>query len=99
MDKQISGSGDVTRTTLAVLFIATLIVASFWVVHPFLTSFVWATTIVVSTWPILVRVQTLLWHRRGLAVGVMTLLLLLVFVLPFTLATATVVGRADEIAG
>ncbi len=97
-DKQISASGDVTRTTLAVLFIAILIVASFWVVHPFLTSFVWATTIVVSTWPILLRLQTMFWHRRGLAVGMMTLMLLLILIVPFTLAIVTVVGHAEDIA-
>jgi predicted PurR-regulated permease PerM len=99
MDMQIPGSKDVTRTTLAVLFIAILIVASFWVVRPFLTSFVWGTTIVVSTWPILLRVQAVMWHRRGLAVAVMTIMLLLILIVPFTLAIATVVGHTDDITG
>ncbi len=97
MDRQIPGRVDVTRATLAVLFIATLIVASFWVVRPFLISFVWATTIVVSTWPILLRVQAIAWQRRGIAVAFMTLMLLLILIVPFTLAIATVLGHADEI--
>jgi predicted PurR-regulated permease PerM len=99
MDIETSGPKDVTRTTLAVLFIAMLIVASFWVVRPFLTSFVWATTIVVSTWPILLRVQAILWQRRGLAVAVMTVILLLVLIVPCTLAIGTVIGHTDDIAG
>ena len=33
---------DLTRTTLAVLCIGVLIAANFWILKPFLTSFVWA---------------------------------------------------------
>jgi predicted PurR-regulated permease PerM len=43
---------DVTRTTLIVLFIGILIAACFWVVRPFVTAFIWATMIVVATWPL-----------------------------------------------
>ena len=35
-----------------------------------------ATTLVVATWPIMLRVQRRLWNKRGLAVAVMTLALL-----------------------
>src|SRR5207249_5560374 len=70
-------SRDLSRATLAVLFIAGMIVASFWVLRPFLPAFVWATMIVVATWPLMLRVQSALWDRRGLAVAVMTVVLLL----------------------
>ena len=40
---------DLTRTTLAVLFIGVLIAASFWVLRPFLPALIWATMIVVAT--------------------------------------------------
>jgi predicted PurR-regulated permease PerM len=42
-------------------------------------------------------VQTRLWGRRGLAVAVMTLVMLLVFFVPFTLAIVAIVQNADEI--
>jgi predicted PurR-regulated permease PerM len=51
----------------------------------------------VATWPAMLRVQARLWGRRGLAVTVMTLLLLLLFVVPLTLAIVTIVGNADEL--
>lgn len=98
MNNKVSLAQDVTRTTLAVLFIGILIAASFWVLRPFLAAFLWATMIVVATWPMLLTVQARLWGRRGLAAAVMTLLLLLVFIVPFSLAIATIVGKADEIA-
>ena len=48
---------DLTRTTLAVLFIGGLIAASIWVLRPFLLSIVWAGTLVITTWPMMLRVQ------------------------------------------
>jgi len=88
---------DVTRTTLNVLFIGMLIAATFWVVRPFLASFIWATIIVIATWPLLRALQARLWGKRGLAVAVMTLVLLLALIVPLSLAVATIVGSADEI--
>jgi predicted PurR-regulated permease PerM len=90
---------DLTRTALAVLFIAILIGCSFWILRPFLGAIVWATMIVVATWPLLVAVQARLWGKRALAVTVMTIALLLVLVVPLSLAIGTIVSNADKIAG
>jgi len=89
---------DLTRTALAVLFIAILIGFSFWVLRPFLGAIVWATMIVVATWPLMVAAQARLWGKRALAVTVMTLALLLVLVVPLSLAIGTIVSNADKIA-
>jgi predicted PurR-regulated permease PerM len=97
-NKNVFASSDITRVTLAVLFIGALITASFWVFKPFLTSFIWATIIVVATWPVLLKLQAWLWHRRGLAVAAMTVILLLVLVIPLTLSIFAIIGSADEIA-
>jgi len=58
-------SRDPARATLAVLFIAGLIVASFRVLQPFLLAAVWATMIVVATWPLMLRVD----RRWGVGAG------------------------------
>lgn len=89
---------DLTRTTLAVLFLGGLIAASLWILRPFLPAIIWATMIVVATWPIMLRVQQRSWGKRWLAVTVMTLALLLVFVIPFSLAIGAIVANVDEIA-
>ncbi len=89
---------DITGTVLAVLFIGLLITASFWILQPFLTSIVWATMIVVATWPILLWIEARLRNRRGLAVAVMTVLILMVVIVPFLLAVATIIEKADDIA-
>ena len=88
-----------TRTALALFFMTILVAASFWILHLFLTALLWAAMIVVSTWPLMLKLQARLWGRRSFAVAVMTLLLLMVLILPFSLATITVVSHSEEIAG
>jgi predicted PurR-regulated permease PerM len=90
---------DLTRTVLAVLFIGGLILASFWILRPFLAAIIWSAMIVVATWPVMLAIQHRLWNKRWLAVTVMTAALLLVFVAPFSAAIGTIVANADEIAG
>jgi predicted PurR-regulated permease PerM len=98
-NNNVSASRDVTRITLSVLFIGALIAASFWIFKPFLTAFIWATIIVVATWPVLLKLQGWLWNKRGLAVTAMTAILLLVLVVPLTLAILAIMDGADEITG
>jgi predicted PurR-regulated permease PerM len=88
---------DLARVTLAVLFIAALIGASLWILRPFLPAVIWATTLVIATWPIMRRVQERLWNSRALAVTIMTFALLLVFVVPFWLAIGTIVQNSGQI--
>lgn len=92
-------SRDPARTTLAVIFIAGLIVVSFRVLQPFLLAAVWAAMIVIATWPLMLRVQSMLGGRRRLAVAVMTAVLLLGLILPLALALVTIVAHIGDIAG
>jgi len=92
-------SRDLTRATLSVLVILTLIAVSFWILWPFLLAIIWATMIVVATWPLMLRMQKRLWGKRGLAVTAITAVLLMVFFVPLLFAVGTIVGNADQIAG
>lgn len=88
---------DVTRTTLAVLFIGGLILACLWVLRPFLPAIAWAMTLVVATWPLLLRVQDRVGGRRGVAVLVMTLMLLVALIVPFWVAAAAVLTHIGQL--
>ena len=88
---------DLVRTTLGVLFLGGLILASFWILRPFIGAVIWATMLVVATWPVMKWFEARLWRRRSLAVLVMSLLLLLLFFVPLTLAIGTIVSHSDEI--
>jgi predicted PurR-regulated permease PerM len=90
--------GDLARTVLSVLLIAMLIGASFWILRPFLLASLWAVTIVVATWPLMLRVQAKL-RRRTFAVVVMTGAMLLIFVVPLLLAAQVIVDNIDRITG
>lgn len=88
---------DLPRDVLAVLFIGTLIGVSVWILRPFMAAIIWAVTIVVATWPIMLAAQARLWGSRALAVATMTLVLLGVLVLPFLAVIGTIVANADPI--
>ncbi len=76
---------DLPKLLFVILFIFIMIIASFWVMEPFILGFAWAGMVVIATWPLLLKLETLLWGRRYPAVMVMTLLLILLFVIPITL--------------
>jgi predicted PurR-regulated permease PerM len=79
------------------VFILSLVAGCFWILRPFLTGILWAAIIVVATWPLLLRLESCLHGRRWLAVTVMTMALLMVFVLPFSVAIVEIVDRSGDI--
>lgn len=91
-------AADLTRITLAILTILLLIWATLWVLQPFLPALVWASMVVIATWPLMRSVQARLWGRRGLAVAVMTTAFILVLVGPLWSAVTVIVDHADDVA-
>jgi predicted PurR-regulated permease PerM len=89
-------SQDLTRTTLGVLIIAVLLVASLWTMQAFIGPLVWATAIVVATWPLLLGVQRKLGDSRALATTVMTLVMLVIFVVPFWAAIGAMLDASAD---
>lgn len=84
-------SDDLARTTLRLLTLGALIATSFWIMRPFLMALAWATMIAVATWPLLLRVEGFFGGRRGPAVALMTVALLLLLIVPLSLGIETVV--------
>ncbi len=90
-------SFDFTRVTLQLLWITVLIAATFWIMRPFLPSVIWAGMIVVATWPLMMKLETWLWGKRAPAVTVMTVAMLFLFIVPFSLAIVAIIENADQI--
>ena len=88
---------DITHATLSVLFLALLVVATFWVLRPFLTAILWALIVCITMWPILTRLDSSLRGRRWLAVTILTMTILLVVFVPVMLALITIVNNAHSI--
>ena len=88
---------DLTRSTLAIFFIVGLLALSLWVLRPFLAATVWATMIVVATWPLLVSLERLFGGRRTPAVAVMSVGMLLLLVAPLWWAITTIADRSDQL--
>src|SRR5262245_30030593 len=95
-------AGDVARLVFLVLFIVVLLAGSFWTLLPFLGGLIWAATVVIATWPLLLKMRARMGKRPWLAVVVMTGLTLLAVILPFGFAVSTLLDfahRGPEVAG
>ena len=92
-----TSSRDLTRTTLALLFIGVLIAANFWILRPFIPAFVWAVIIVVATWPVLLWIQSGIGGKRGLAAAIMTLALLALLIVPVIAAVLTILEIPERV--
>lgn len=91
-----SAPTDITRTLLSVLVIAALLLGSIWTLLPFLSASIWAATIVIATWPLLLRLERLTGGRRSLAASAMTLLVMAAFIAPLAVALMTVAEAATN---
>src|ERR1044072_7604021 len=89
-------AGDVTRLVLLVLFIAMLLAGSLWTMLPFLGGLIWAATVVIATWPMLVMLRARMGKRPWLAVVIMTTLALAAVILPFAFAISTLLDVAHR---
>ena len=91
------GSRDLVRIVLGVLLILVLIGGALSILSPFLPALIWATMIVVATWPVLLQVQRALGGRRGPAAAAMTALLFVIVIAPLAVAISTVVRQAARL--
>ena len=88
---------DVTGLTLSVASIGLLAAASLWIFRPFLGATIWAAMVVVSTWPVLLKLQRLFRGHRAPAVLVLCLGTLLLLAVPLTFAVSTVIDNAPRV--
>jgi predicted PurR-regulated permease PerM len=87
---------DLTRIFLVILIITVLIAGSLWTLLPFLAAIIWAATIVIATWPLLLRAERWAKGSRSVATGVLTIIMLAIFIVPFGLAIGVLIDAASE---
>ncbi|MFP3568042.1 AI-2E family transporter YdiK [Paraburkholderia sp. SIMBA_030] len=88
---------DIARILLIIVILSLLIFGSLYIVHPFLPALIWATMIVVATWPVMIGIEKRVGGRRWIAVTVMLVGLLVVVVLPLYGAVSTIAEHGRDI--
>lgn len=89
------GSNDeLIRRLILILALAAIAGVSVWIMAPFLLAMLWAATIAVATWPLLLRLQSLFGGRRWAATAVLTLILVAGFFLPLLLMLGALLEHA-----
>ena len=87
---------DIVRPTVLVLIIGVMIVGSLWTLLPFIGALVWATAIVVATWPLLLWVQKKVGGSRGIATAIMTVFMIVIFIVPFWIAVGALIDASVQ---
>jgi predicted PurR-regulated permease PerM len=87
----------IQRTTLTVVTLLGLLAAGLLIMKPFIPALIWATTIVVASWPLMLKLQARLGGHRGIAVALMISGLMAILVIPIYLAIATIVSSTDQV--
>ena len=88
---------DLARILFVVAILCALTIGTLYVMRPFIPGLIWATTIVVATWPAMIGIERRCGNRRWLATLVMLVILLFVIVLPLYEAISTLALHGGEI--
>jgi predicted PurR-regulated permease PerM len=88
---------DVARVTLGVACLVAMLAGTLWILRPFLGAMIWAATIVVATWPIMMQLETRVGGRRAIAAATMSVVLLLGFIVPLGTAITVLIVNSDRI--
>src|SRR5712675_820045 len=88
---------DLISSAILLACVLALVVGALAVLRPFLPAILWATIIVVATWPIMLRLQRLFGGRRSLAIVAMSTGLLLAVIGPVVLLLGTLVARLPDL--
>ncbi|MDE5286123.1 MAG: AI-2E family transporter YdiK, partial [Buchnera aphidicola] len=67
---------------LSLIFIISISILSFFILHPFIVSFSWAIMLVVSTWPIMLKIESFLGGRRSLSILIIMTTVFLALTVP-----------------
>src|ERR1700712_778353 len=88
---------DIARHLLVIVILTGLMIGSLYILRPFIPGLIWASTIVVATWPVMLAVQRRVGNRRWAATAIMLIMLVIVIVLPLYKAISTLALHAGEI--
>lgn len=88
---------DLFKLIITLLILTFFIFITYKIIEPFLFGFFWALMVVVTTWPILIKIQKKLFYNRLFATLVMCFIILLVFITPITLITINITKNSGAI--
>src|SRR5437868_2372285 len=88
---------DLPRVLMGSGFIILLAIGSLWIMTPFVPAIIWATTLVVSTWGLMQRLEKRFNNKRAPAVVVMMIAMALIVLIPLVLAFSTFLAQSEAI--
>lgn len=96
--KETTSPQDLPRTVLAVLAIAALVFSTGWLLLPFVAATLWATTLAITTWPLLLWLERRFGGRRAPAAVLLVLALVALLVAPVWMGISAIADNFDQVA-
>ncbi len=84
------------ETIASIALISLLILGCLLVLRPFVSAILWAAVLCYVTWPVFLRLERFLKHRRTLAAVFMTVLVSIVLVAPFVVVGVTLASNVSR---
>lgn len=85
------------RISFNITFILLILFGCLFILKPFILSFLWASMIVISTWPMFIKLKKFLWNSYFLSVLSMIFFLLFFFILPIFIMIIAVFNNFPKI--
>lgn len=88
---------DILKIIFYLFFISIMLILFFWVITPFILSFVWATIIVITTWPLIIKLKNFFWDKKLLAIIIIATILILLFIIPIFFIVDNLIDNGIDI--
>lgn len=90
-------SASPVRPLLTAFAVALLLAAAIWIIHPFLPPILWGATISVTLWPLVLKLQDVLFGSRSAAVFFTVLAAVVIFFMPAALIIIIFARHVDDV--
>ncbi|XKM14315.1 AI-2E family transporter YdiK [Orbaceae bacterium ac157xtp] len=91
----IEKNNDLFKLILNLLIIGLFIIVCYRIIEPFLFGFFWAVMVVITTWPLMIKIQKKVYNRRSLSVIILLALLSLFIIIPVILIVFSITKNAS----
>ncbi|WMY95045.1 MAG: AI-2E family transporter YdiK [Arsenophonus sp.] len=95
--KQISFYNDLPKFIFNIIAIVLMITACFFILKPFILGFLWAVMVVITTWPLFVKLSLKTKYNKWLASIIMILLIILLFVIPLGILIGSILQNSGPL--
>ncbi|WP_348666303.1 AI-2E family transporter YdiK [Arsenophonus symbiont of Ornithomya chloropus] len=95
--KKLPYYNDLPKFIFNIIAILLMIIACFFILKPFILGFLWAVMVVITTWPLFMKLSSKIKHKKWLASIIMISLIILLFVIPLGILIGSILQNSGPL--